>query len=329
MAINETQLAAATDYYWQFTDPMDIKFTENVLLYKLMTRMEKEGFDSYFVRASDTADGGRKVAIPLEYDNSHVGSYGQNTVIPMSKKDIANRALFRWGGIYAANALGLDDQVQNSGEEGVVHLAKLYTQNVLKSAWAELATKIIYRTSGDTIGPEALSDLFNTTTSTAYGNIAEDDMSTWKANVNSDGLAIGFEAMQTIFRTPARGQHKKHRPDLVVTTELLKDGYERSLFTQRQYIDDDLAAAGFDNIKHKGAPIVADDNYTAGELDALNTRRLHLKAHKDFNFTTPNWISLDQRGQPDVLAINTRWQGVFGCSDRAAHVHVTGMTGPV
>ncbi|MDD5538455.1 MAG: phage major capsid protein [Candidatus Omnitrophica bacterium] len=328
MALDLTQLQAATDDLWLNTDPIDIKFTDNPLCYMLLKQAAKADFDEYFVKASETVDGGKKIKVPLEYDDSNAGSYGKTTVIPQSKVDIINAAMFPWGGLYASNALGLDDQVQNSGAEAVVDLAYRYIQNILKTAWQTLATNMFTRTSGDDDAIKALSDLFDTTGSTEYGGIAEDDMSLWKANVNTDGSAISFEFLQKLWRTPAIGQSRKKRPNLGITTELLKDGYERTLQTQQRFSDQKMVEAGFDNVLHKGAPIVADDNVSSGYFYALNTNYLKLKAHKDYNFTNPEWIAKKESGQPDNIFANTRWVGQLVCTHRKAHILATGVTEP-
>ena len=328
MALDLTQLQAATDDLWLNTDPVDIKFTDNPLCYLLLKQAEKADFDEYFVKASETVDGGKKIKVPLEHDDSNSGSYGQTTVIKQSKKNIINAALYPWGGLYASNALGLDDQVQNSGEEAIVDLAYRYIQNILKTAWQKLATHMISRTSGDDDAIKALSDLFSTVTATAYGGIAEDDMALWKANVNTDGSPISFEFLQKLWRTPAIGQSRRKRPNLGVTTEILKDGYERSLQTQQRFSDQKMVEAGFDNVLHKGAPIVSDDNVSSGYFYGLNTNYLKLKAHKDYNFTTPEWIAKKESGQPDNIYANTRFIGQLVTTHRKAHILATGVTEP-
>ncbi len=327
MALSLTQLQAATEDLWNNTDPVDIKFTDNALLWMLMKQSAAVQFDDYFVKASETVDGGKQIKVPLEYDEANSGSYGHNTVIPQSKVDIINAALFPWGGVYASNALGLDDQVQNAGAEAIVDLAYQYVQNVLKTAWKLMGADVFIRASGDDYGIKALyTDLFNTTTSTAYGGIAEDDMALWAANVDTSGAVISFATLQEIWRDPAIGQHRSKRPNLGITTEVLKDAYENGLQSQQRFSDQKMVEAGFDNVLHKGAPVVADDNCQSGYFYALNTNYLKLKAHRDYNFTTPKWIAKEESGQPDNIYCNTRWIGQLVCTHRKAHSLFTGIT---
>lgn len=333
MALALTQLEAATNDLYLNTEPVDIKFIESVLGYYLVKNAignPEMAYDEYFVKPSDTLDGGKTIKVPLEYDESHRGSYGENTVIERSKKDIANAAKFPWGGVVASNALGLQDQIENAGVNAIVKLADLYIKNVLKSAWKQLAEAAIARTSGDDDAIKALiTDLFSTTTSTEYGNIAEDDMADWKANVNTDAAVIGYEFMLKLHRTPGIGQSMRKRPNLYITTEELKDSYDATLQTQQRFGQDQkLVDAGFDNLRFKGAVICADEyittNYT-GYVLGLNMNYLKLKAHQDKNFTTPEWVAMKESGQPDHMYINTRWIGQLVCTNRKAHVMATGV----
>jgi hypothetical protein len=181
-----------------------------------------------------------------------------------------------------------------------------------------------------------LGDLFNITltgttvgaTSVHYGSITEALMADWKANVISTAEAISFEVMQKIFRTPDMGDLAGMKPDFVVTTPLLRDGYERSLHPQQRYTNTTMVEAGWENITHKGAPIVGDAVRT-GFLYALNLNYLNLRSHKDYNFTTPVWMAKTVLGQPDVITADTRWRGNLYCSNRKMHVCHTNLTEPV
>jgi hypothetical protein len=125
------------------------------------------------------------------------------------------------------------------------------------------------------------------------------------------------------------GDHEWTLPDFVVTTALLRDGYKQSLHPQQQYTSDTMVEAGWKNIMHDGAPIVSDPYMAAGELFALNLRYLHLRSHKNFNFTKPVWESKVVLGQPDNIAANTRWVGNLYCSNRKMQVKHTNLTAPV
>ncbi len=319
------QLNATTEYYWLNTEPEDILNKASALLWKLMGNAVKVG--NWEVQPHEIVDGGLMIKVPLEYQNSNSGSYGATTVINQSKVDLLDAARFGWAGIYGSNTLNLNDMTQNTGDNAIIALTNQYMKSIKKAARVRMAADVI-SSAADANSIDGLGDLFNTTTSTEYGSIDEDEMADWKANVITTAEAISYEAMQEIFRQPDMGGFAGMLPDFCCTTQLLVDGYKRSLHPQQRYTNTDMVQAGWNNIMHEGAPIVADAGYSAGVLDALNLNYLSLRSHKDYNFTKPVWNAKTILGQPDVITADTRWRGNLFCSNRKMHVRHTNLTEP-
>ena len=286
--------------------------------------MGKGGMEMNYVKASDLVDGGEKIRVFLEYAEANSGTYGNTTKIPQNKVDILNAARFGWAGYYASNTIDLDEQVQNSGAEAMVKIIFTKLRNIEKTIRNQMGSGIY--SEGTAPAFMGLGNMFLATVGTAYGTIEEEDMARWQANNITTSEAISFKVMQKIWREPAIGVAASKKPNLGITTELLKDGYERTLQTQQRFSDQDLVKAGFDNIMHKRAPIVADDNQTAGYLDALNLNFLRIKTHQEYNFTEPKWEY--DKEQPDAKTANTRWVGQLVCSNRKAHCRHTNLSEP-
>jgi len=320
------QLNATTEYFWMQTEPVDILNKASALVWRLMGNAITQ--NNWEVQPSETVDGGKMVKVPLEYANSNRGGYGATTVIEQSKKDILDAARFRWAGLYGSNSLNLDDRVQNTGDAAVISLTKQYMNSIKKAARIQMAEDVI-SASADGTRINGLGDLFNTSTSFEYGSISEGEMSDWKANVITKEEAISYPVMQKIFREVGMGDHMWALPNFIVTTAIVRDGYKQSLHPQQRYSDKDMVKAGWQNIWHESAPIVADPYVTAGELMALNLNFLSLRSHKDFNFTTPVWEAKTVLGKPDDLSANTRWMGNLYCSNRKMQVLHTNLTAPV
>jgi hypothetical protein len=314
MPLTLTELQAITDYYVEKT-PNDIYFKSNILLYKLL------GGET----GSKLIPGGKKIQIILEYAKGNAGSYGATTKLPLNKKEIFNAAFFRWAAYYAGVTIDLDDQRQNSGDLAIVNLVNGKLKNAQKSIRMDMGSDI-YAAAADNTRFNGLGDLFNTTTATPYGEIAEDDMADWKAVKTTGAANISFKIMQEIRRGASIDDNKEGKPDLYITTEVLKDGFERTLQTQARYSDVRLINAGFDNILFGGAPVVTDNKQTAGYVDALNTNFLDILTHEDYNFTKPVWASpIDQ---PDLKVAFIRWSGNLVCRNRKAHHRRTDLTEP-
>ena len=320
------QLNATTEYYWLQTDPVDILNKASALVWKLMGNAITK--DNWEVQPHEVVDGGSMIKVPLEYANSNRGGYGAATVIDQSKTDILDAARFRWAGLYASNALNLDDKVQNTGDAAVISLTNQYMKSIKKAARVQMAEDVI-STAADDTRINGLADLFQSDDTTIeYGSIDTDEMADWKANDIDTVEAISYPVMQKIFREVNMGDHVWALPNFVVTTALLRDGYKQALHPQQRYTNDKMVQAGWTNIMHDGAPIVSDPYLSAGELMALNLNYLSLRSHKDYNFTTPVWESKSVLGQPDNISANTRWVGNLICSNRKMHCYHDNLTAP-
>lgn len=320
MALTLSELNAVTKDYCD-NKSHDIYFSDNVLLWKLMS---KGKMNANLVTPNEIVDNGENIRVVLEYAASNSGSYGKNTTITQAKVAILNAARFRWAGYYASNAIDLDDKRANNGDAAYVDLIKSKLQNIEKTVRDKMGTDI-YASAADTDCFLGLGNLFNTTTSTTYGGIAEDDMAKWKANADATGGSITFAVLQAMRRGASVGQTNRAKPNLYITTELLKDAFENTLQLQARYSDTELVSAGFSNIMFSNyAPVVADDKQTATYCDALNLNFLSIKTHKDFAFTKPVWEH--DKEQPDTEVANTRWSGQLVTSNRRAHYRKTGLT---
>ena len=322
MAYTLTEIQAITNDYIENKSPVDVIFEESVLLYMLMGNGK---FTEGLVQPGETVDGGEMIRVLLEVGKSHAGAYGNTTSIPQSKKDLLNAARFRWAGAYGSNAIDLNDQIKNTGDAAIVNLVQQKIDSINKTCRDTMGTDI-YAAAATDYHILGLGDLFETTASTAYGSIDTDTLATWIANVNTDGGAISYKIMQEIRRTAKVGQSAKKKPNLYITTDTLKDGFERTLQANVRFKNAKLVDVGFDNVLFGGAPVVADDKQTAGYMDALNTNFLSLKTHQDYKFTTPKWEY--DKEQPDTLVANTRWVGQLVCSHRGAHARYSGLTEP-
>ncbi|RLC68834.1 MAG: phage major capsid protein [Chloroflexi bacterium] len=321
MALTLDELNAITLDYWE-RGTTDIYFLDNVLLWKLLGN---GNLKNELVKASETVDGGLKIRVILEYAESNSGTYGNVTKIAQAKVDILNAARFRWAGYFASNTIDLNDKIQNAGRAAMVKLANAKIKNIQKTIRKKMGTDI-YASAADSYAFLGLGNLFNTAGGTAYGEIAQDDMGDWKANVITTAEPISFKTLQKCRRTPNIGQNDTDKPNLYITTDLLKDGFERTLQVQARYKDVDLADAGFENVLFKGQPVVADDRQTATYCDCLNLRYMRLRAHSAYNFTPPVWeANLDQ---PDVWTANQRMLGQLTTNHRKSHIRHTNLTEP-
>jgi len=330
--MNLSELQAMTDYYIKNEQPVDIYFTSNVLLFKLLSM-------------GKTYPGGKKIQVNLEYDAAYTGAYGPKSELPIAKKEILNAAFFDYAAYYAMLTIDMDDDLQNNGDLAIVNILKAKLQNAEKSIRKTMAQQVYgQRSALITAGSDAnaypftgLGDLFNLAdtghtggaNTVEYGEIAENDMSLWAPKVvNTENAVMSFKFMQTLRRTASIDNGNEGKPDLYITTQALQDAFERTLQVQARYSDQKLLDVGFDNILFKGAPVVDDDvledstRFSAGNrVYGLNTKYLDVLTHVKRNFTRPEWKSPIR--QPDTATANIRWAGNLVCTNRKAHVVAT------
>lgn len=319
--LNLSELQAATDDYINNAQPVDIYFTSNVLLFKLLSM-------------GKTYPGGKKIQCNLEYDMTHTGPYGPRSELPIAKKEIINAAFFEYAAYYATLTMDMDDDLINSGDLAIVNLLMAKLKNAEKSIrkgmarqiYSSRATEIAASDDPDARPFNGLADLFNTSTSTAYGEITANQMALWAPNVVTGAKTMSFAFMQELRREASIDNGNEGKPDLYITTQVLQDAFERTLQVQARYSDQKLLDVGFDNVLFKGAPVVDDDIITAGRIYGLNTGFLDVLTHVKRNFTRPEWKSPVR--QPDTATANIRWAGNLVCTNRKAHVYASNVSEP-
>lgn len=316
MALTLTELQAVTDVYYASKEATDIYFKSNVLLYKLL------GGEN----GRKTVPGGKSIDVPLEYGELPSQSFKADTDFNTTKGEILNKAQFPWSAYQSTIVYDLDDNRENSGEAAIVNIVETKLRNAQKTIRKALADAL-YGSAG-TVGKDllGLGDMFQSTDTTiAYAGIAEDDMADWAAKTDATAEAISFEVMQKIRRLASIDDDMEGKPNLYITTELLKDAFEASLHQQARYTNAKLVEAGFDNIVFGGMPVVCDNKAPEGTVYALNTNFLDILTHKDYNFPKPTWREA-AANQPETMIAYEKWSGNLVCSNRKAHAVHTGLT---
>jgi len=109
-------------------------------------------------------------------------------------------------------------------------------------------------------------------------------------------------------------------PDLIVTTQVIFDAYESSLQANKRFEGtSDLADAGFQTLRFKGAEVVVDSHVPDGVMLFLNSRYMDFKVHSKRNFTFEDFqkpINQDSRvakifWMGNLTCTNPRMQGAL------------------
>ena len=320
------ELQAVTDDYIYNRTPEDVYFRDHVLIWKL-------------AKKGKSFNGGLKIQTNLEYGKQHTGPYGPKTEFPVQKKEILTAAFFQYGAYFGISAYDMEDQLLNNGDAAMVNIIQTKLKNMQKSIrdtmaidiWRTREENIAAATTEDPRPFSGVKDLFSQDVNFAYGEIKPSDLlredgttSMWKTGYSTDAMTMTFQTMQAIRRLAAIGNSDADKPDLYITTEVLKDAYEATIQAQVRYTDKNLADSGFDNILFKGAAITSDERQTAKYIDAYNTKYLDIIHHSERNFTKPEWKA--EIRTPETYTCNTRWMGQLVCTNRLAHARVTNVS---
>ena len=102
-------------------------------------------------------------------------------------------------------------------------------------------------------------------------------------------------------------------PDLIVTSQVLMDAYETSLMSNKRFEGSaDLADAGFQTLRFKGATVVVDSHVPAGQMYFLNTKYLDFKVHSKRNFAFEDF---QKPVNQDARVAKIFWMGQLTCTN--------------
>ena len=272
----------------------------NALLYEL----ERKGNIRY-------ADGGRSILEELEWDeNSTARFYAGYEVLDTTPQDVLSGAEFDWKqASVTVTANGLETRTINKGPEAMASLLEGRITNAMHSAKNLMAERVYADGTGDAgkeIGGLQLLVADDPTTSTVVGGINQQTFDFWRNKALSDASITTsniFSLMNQLWLSLLRGAD---RPDLIMADGNLYQIYESSLQQQQRFVNESLAAGGFENLKFKSASVVYDDNCPTNHMYFLNTDYLYLKVDPDTEYEP-----MEERASvnQDAIVLPILWTG--------------------
>lgn len=131
----------------------------------------------------------------------------------------------------------------------------------------------------------------------------------------------GVSKMRNMVNKCTRGNSK---PDIIITTQELYEGYEALIEGQKlQFTDNKLADVGFANLTFKNIPIVFDEDCDANTMLFLNSEFIKLITMEGRNFiNTPFVTPPDQ----DAKSSNMLWMGNLLVNKRDQHGRIANLS---
>ena len=277
-------------------------------------------------------DGGEFLSVPILYaENNAQGSYSGYDLLSTTPNEQITAATFEWKQLYSTCTFSGEEMIKNSGKFAVVNLLKAKRDNAIASLKYLLGTQI--HSDGTGNGGKDIDGLLAVTaaTGTTYGNILDTDIATglWLAKRDTTTNTLTVSAMTTLY---GQATEDANMPDLGSTSQALLDKYESLLQPQQRYTSSMEVDGGFQALKFKGIPIVADSKTPgsgAGSTDNylyfLNTKYLFWYSHPDRDFYSRPKIEIANQDAfveqkliaGNICCNNRRFQAVFTALDPA------------
>lgn len=217
----------------------------------------------------------------------------------------------------------------NVGENRIVDNVKTTVETAYKGLRDNMAEDI-FRLSSSVTDPRdikinTLEELFDTTTTTAFGNLKPNQFSGWTPSVET-GYTLSTITNQIIKETITgvyKGPGRAYRPTLGITTQTIWNKIEELEVDKLRGNYGGTLELGKESILIHGIPVVVDTFQNAGYLDFLNEDYLHLIIHSNDNFKRDPWARSEQK---HAMLSSVHATANFGCTRRDVHARISGLT---
>lgn len=321
------ELEEITNDYFLLDDgkAVDLYFTSSFLMDLLMKKQK-----GLWERPS----GGKKIRVPIEYDESEGGWYVRNDPLSSDDREIIDAVYFGWKHAYGNATIYRTDTLYNAGEYAEVQLTTAKLANAQKTIRKRLASAL-YSSAGD--ADPSLTGLLILTSGTAtqkYGEMAENDLvsadgtKVWAGKTVSGGATITLDLIRTAASTGKIHDGSDGKPNIAVTTETLWNKIASILQTQQRFVSDsDTAKAGFANLVFEGKTIAVDDYCPATYMFLLNSNHVGFAVHAKGYFARTPWYDFSAGpASPAGQTMKIFWDGNLIANHRRAHVARSGFT---
>ena len=318
MALTFTELEATTRDYFKADGgkAQDIYFTDSMAC------------DYYLKKHKglwERSPGGKSIMVPLEYDMQKGGFYTRSDALDSDDVESVNSAKFLIKHGYGNATLYRTDELDNAGEYAEVQLVNQRLFGAQKTIRKYVANNFYSAASDSATTPTGLRALTSETSTSKYGNIAEDDLvsddatKAWEGKTNSTTETISLEVIQTLRSDAKFGNGSGGKPDVGFTTETLFNKISRILQVQQRFTtDSDTVKAGFTHVVYEGWIIVADDYCPSGYFFGINSNHFGFVVHKKGLFVRTPWMNLQSTGVMG-RSLKILWDGNMICNNRQAH----------
>ena len=269
--------------------------------------------------------GGKDIKIPLTYDRMTGGSWYGADQLDTAHVTIYNSSIFDWRNYYINVTITWDEELENAGPEEDVDMLMGKLSNGQRAMEEDLADGLYSDGSGNGGKDlDGLLALFDSTTATEYGGIAEDDMSVWNPLQSSTSTPI-TSAILRAGRTAAKiGDGQKDKPDMIIMYDTIVDAWLNQLQATQRMESPSAAKAGFSGVHMLDqAEVWADGKCPAAAGFWMNSNHWGFVIHSKGNFVRTPWkVPTNQV----TKSMQYLFKGNMVCTRRNAHYYMSALT---
>lgn len=274
-----------------------------------------------------TESGGYSIVQPLEYAaNGTYQRYSGFDVLNVSQSDVLTAAEYQWRQI-AINVVSSGYEMRvNAGPQRLANLAKARIRNAINTFGNQFSADM-YADGSLTNQIDGLQRLVADTPTNTVGGINAGTWSFWQNKVQLASAPIqGGGAITPSANTGVMESlmlpllieltRNNDKPDLIVSSNDYYQFFEGGQITLKQYVDSEMADAGFMNLKYHGVPVVFDgvSGMASSRMYFLNTNYIEIVTHADANMTV---MDEAKPYNQDAVVVPILWMGNMVCSNRS------------
>ena len=276
--------------------------------------------------------GGRVIQWPLRV--SELGTaqaVDPRVALTFQTADTRKAAQLNWKFYYATTFINWDEILENQGKPQLVDLIKDKTTEIKEDMTERLILDLY---AGGTQNEMKISSLSTVINDGEYAGIDPDadlsDPTRWKSHVFSPAQeqALGFytapENGVSLAEIINKATFNDEKPSLIITTEDIYTAIEQYLENKRQVTkSNELQNMGYDNVKFKGVPIVADKRCPSKTMFGINEKRLELTIHPQYDMAVSKWEAHEQ--WPNSWFKSMSFAGNLRADTRHTHFKITNI----
>lgn len=302
-----------------------VVYQESVLLKRMIANHKKK------------VKGGRVIQWPLRVaELGTAAAVDPRVALTFQTTDTRKAAQLNWKYYYATTFINWDEILENQGKPQLVDLVKDKTQELKEDMTERMIQDIFATGAQDEMKVSSLETVIDDGIYAGIDPAGLGDPTRWKSQIwreSVEGTNTG-DGVLNFYTASANGvalakmindaTFNDRRPTLIITTEDIYTGIEQYLENQRQITrSSELINMGYENVKFKNVPIVADKRCPAGYMYGIDEKALELTVHPQYDMSVSSWEAHEQ--WPNSLFKALSFAGNMRADTRHTHFKITGI----